>query len=177
MEMSDKVQVLCWAMMGLMAALLLLAGKAQAEEKIEPSAIIEFGGAGEWGLRNGGSSFGPTVAIEVTPIKNWLEIEAGVTPRFGGGHTEWSTDLLFKKPYSLSDSVEFMVGLGPEWVHTTGMGRTVDSINGEAVLDFMFWPSAQRKVGWYLEPSYDYSFEKGHEQSLGVSGGLLIAIP
>jgi hypothetical protein len=47
---------------GLLAALLLFAGKAQAEEK-EPSAIIEIGGAGDWSLKDGGASFGPTVAV------------------------------------------------------------------------------------------------------------------
>ena len=43
--------------------------------------------------------------------------------------------------------------------------------------DFMFWPSKKHKFGWYLEPSYDYKFEPGHEHSLGVSGGLPITIP
>jgi len=28
-----------------------------------------------------------------------------------------------------------------------------------------------------VEPSYDYDFGRGHEQSVSVSGGLLIAIP
>jgi hypothetical protein len=40
----------------------------------------------------------------------------------------------------------------------------------------MFWPSADRKLGWFLEPSYSNSFIGGHEQSLGVSVGLLIPI-
>jgi hypothetical protein len=41
----------------------------------------------------------------------------------------------------------------------------------------MFWPSARHRVGWYLEPSYDYSFGRGHEQSVAITGGLLIGIP
>ena len=53
-------------------ALLLIAGAALAEDK-EPLAIIELGAAGEWGLNSGGSSFGPTAAVEFTPVKNWLE--------------------------------------------------------------------------------------------------------
>ena len=60
------------------------------------------------------AGFGPTVAVEVTPLKNWLEIEAGVTPLFSNGHTELDTDLLFKKPFTLSNAVEFMLGVGPE---------------------------------------------------------------
>jgi hypothetical protein len=162
----------CGAMMGLIAALLLFAGQAQAEEK-EPSAIVEIGNAGEWGLQNGGSSFGPTVAVEFTPIEHWLEIEAGVSTLFGGGQTEWDTDLLFKKPFTLSDKVEFMVGVGPEWTFS----REGTKIAGEFALDFMFWPTPDRKYGWFLEPSYSYSFSQGHEQTLGVNAGLLIPIP
>jgi hypothetical protein len=53
---------------------------------------------------------------------------------------------------------------------------TTNSVGGEVVLDFMFWPSAKHRFGWYVEPGYEYNFGRGHEQSLGVSGGLLIAI-
>lgn len=151
------------------AALLLFAGTALAEDK-EPSAIVELGGAGEWSLPNGGSSFGPTAAVEFTPIKDWLEIEAGVAPLFGGGHTDWGADVLFKKPFTLSNSVEFEPGIGPEW---SGGGK----IAGEVAFDFMFWPLPDRKFGWFLEPGYSYTFSKGHEQSLGMSVGLLLAIP
>jgi hypothetical protein len=45
------------------------------------------------------------------------------------------------------------------------------------VLDFMFWPAKKHRFGWYLEPSYEYNFARGHEQGIGISGGLLIAIP
>jgi hypothetical protein len=163
-------------MAGLIAVLLLFAGKAQAEEN-EPPALIEFGGAGELNLQDRRSSFGPNLAVEFTPIENWLEIEAGVTPLFGHGHTRWGTDLLFKKPFTLSDKVEFMVGVGPEWVHTTGGGKSTDSLTGEAVLDFIIWPSRERKFGWYVEPSYGFDFGRGHEQSLGATVGLVIPIP
>ena len=162
--------------MGLIAALLLIGGKAQAEDK-EPSALIELGSAGEWGLRDGGRSFGPAVSIDVTPLKDLLEIEAGVTPLFGGGRTEWSTDLVFKKPFTLSKTVEVEFGVGPEWIHTTGGGKTADSLGAEAVLEFQFWPWPTRNYGWYLEPSYGYDFGSGHGQSIGVTVGLLIAIP
>jgi hypothetical protein len=87
--------------MGFVIVLLLLAQRVHAEEK-EPAAIIELGGAGEWGLLDA-SSFGPSAAIEFTPIEHWLEIEAGVSTLFGGGRTEWETDLLFKKPYALQN--------------------------------------------------------------------------
>jgi hypothetical protein len=162
---------------GLTVALLLLAAMAVSQTAAEePGVVLELGGAGEQSLKGGGSSFGPTIAIEVTPIENWLELDSGVTSLFNHGKTEWDTDLLFKKPWTLSDRVEFMIGFGPQWIHTTGQGSTTNSVGAEAVLDFMFWPSFKHKFGWYLEPSYGYDFGKGHEQSLGVSVGLLIAI-
>ncbi len=162
----------------LISALVLssLPALAQSAEK-EPAAVIELGAAGGWSLKDGTSGFGPTIAAEVTPIENWLELEAGVTPLFGSHSTEWDTDLLFKKPWTLSRKAEFMVGLGPEWIHKSENRITTNSVAGEAVLDFMFWPSAKHKFGWYLEPGYEYDFGQGHEQSVGISGGLLIAIP
>jgi hypothetical protein len=153
-------------------------GKAlgQAQEK-EPAAVVEIGGAGQWALNHGKPGYGPNFAVEVTPIKEWLEIEAGVTPFFSRGQTEWDTDLLFKKPYTLSKTAEFMAGVGPEWAHTNSGGQSTNSVAAEAALDFMFWPAPKRRFGWYLEPSYDYSFAKDHQQSISVSIGLLIAIP
>jgi len=150
---------------------------AQSVDK-DPVAIVELGGAAGRSLNNGGTSFGADVAVEVTPIENWLELEAGVTPLFSRHHsTEWDTDLLFKKPWTLSKKAELMAGVGPEWVHTREPGIRPNSIAGEVVLDFMFWPSRKHKFGWFLEPGYDYNFARGHERSFGISGGLLIAIP
>lgn len=151
-------------------------GFGQVLDDKEPAAIIELGTAGERGIKDGTSSFGPTLAVEVTPLEHWLELEAGVTPLFNGHSTEWDVDLLLKKPWSLSHKVEFMAGLGPQWVHVSENKVKTNTVAGEAVLDFMFWPSAKRRFGWYLEPSYTYSFAGGHDQSLGISGGLLIAI-
>lgn len=162
------------ALLGSIVAFLSLAASATAEEP-EPTAILELGGAGEWSLKDGNSSFGPTAAVEVTPIENWLEIEGGVTPLFASHHTEWDTDLLFKKPFTLSETVEFMAGAGPEWEHTTGRDEA-DSVAGEAALDVMIWPWPESRFGWYVEPSYSYDFGRGHEQALAVSVGLLIAI-
>jgi hypothetical protein len=149
---------------------------SQPVEK-EPAAVVELGVAPGWNLKDGGSGVGPTVAVEITPIENWLELEAGVTPSFARHSTEWDTDLLFKKPWTLSRKVEFMFGVGPVWVHTNQFSLARNTVGGEAVLDFMFWPSRKSRFGWYIEPGYTYNFGRGHEQSMGVSGGLLIAIP
>jgi hypothetical protein len=161
----------------LLASLILCTGSAfaQSAEK-EPAAVVELGGAASSTIKGHGSSFGPTVALEVTPIEKWLELEAGVTPLFTRHSTEWDIDVLFKKPWTLSKNTEFMIGAGPAWVHTRKYGVTTNSVSGEAVLDFMFWPSAKHRFGWYLEPSYERNFGPGREQALGISGGLLIAI-
>jgi hypothetical protein len=150
----------------------LVAGSALGEPE-GTKAILEFGGSGEWGLNGGTPAYGPNVAFEITPIENWLEIEAGTSPFFRHGGTEWDTDLLFKKPWTLSDTAEFMAGVGPSWSHT----RNGDSAGIEAAGDFMFWPWGESRFGWYAEPSYGYDFGKGHEQSLSLSVGLLVAIP
>jgi hypothetical protein len=97
-----------------------LSAAAQSDEK-EPIAVVELGAAASRSLNDGSS--GPTVAVEVTPIENWLELEAGVTPLFNRPSTEWDTDLLFKKPWTLSKRAEFMFGAGPEWVHTNKRGQ------------------------------------------------------
>lgn len=143
----------------------------------EPRAVIELGGAASRSFTEGQSSFGPTVAVEVTPIENWLELEAGVTPLFRRHSTEWSTDFLFKKPWTLSGTKEFMLGAGPEWIHTNAYGVKMNSVALEVAPDFMFWSSKKHRFGWYLEPSYEYKFGRGHEHSLAITGGLLIGIP
>ena len=150
---------------------LLFAADARAGDK-EPTAIVELGPAGEWGLP-GPSSYGPSLAVEFTPIKDWLEIEVGTARMFHGGHGEWDSDILFKKPFTLSDKVEFMVGIGPQWTFS----REGTQTGAEFALDFMFWPTADRKFGWFVEPAYSYSFGRGHEQSLSTTVGLLIPIP
>lgn len=162
----------------LLASWSLQAGRAGAQSvEKEPVAIMELGGAANWTVRGGGSSFGPTVAVEVTPIEDRLELEVGVTPLLGRHSQEWDTDLLFKKPWTLSKKVEFMAGVGPEWIHSRKLGVTTNSLSGEGALDFMFWPAAKRRFGLYLEPSYEYNFARGREQSLGLTAGLLITIP
>lgn len=150
------------------------AGLAQSTSD-EPAAILELGGANSWTL-NGQASSGGDLAIEFTPIENWLEIELGTSPLFARHTIEWDTDVLFKKPWTLSRKAEIMFGAGPEWVHTRQSGLTTNSAGLEVALDFMYWPRAHHRFGWFLEPSYDYTFGREHERSIGMSWGLLIAI-
>ena len=44
------------------------------------------------------------------------------------------------------------------------------------MLDFQIWPFPERRFGWFIEPSYGYDFGLEHEQSFGVTVGLLIPI-
>jgi hypothetical protein len=90
-----------------------------------------------------------------------------------GAVRENGGDLLFKKPFTLSDKVEFMFGVGPEWTFS----RDGTKVAGEIAADFMFWPMPDRKLGWFFDPSYSYSLSNKHEQSLGASAGVLIPIP
>jgi hypothetical protein len=142
----------------------------------DPIAIVELGAATSWNINGGAATFAPNLAAEITPIENWLEIEAGVSPFYTHNSTEWDTDLLFKKPWTLSRKAEFMLGVGPEWIHLRQNGKATNSVAGELAGDFMFWPARKHRFGWFLEPAYDYSFAKGHIQSIGMTGGLLIGI-
>lgn len=139
-------------------------------------AILEVGASTTWNFNGGAATFAPNLAAECTPVENWLELEAGVSPFFTRNSTEWDTDFLFKKPWDISNKTEFMLGVGPQWSHLRQSGRTRDSFSAELAGDFMFWPTGKHRFGWFLEPAYDYSFDGGHMQSIGMSAGLLIGI-
>ncbi len=150
--------------------------EAQNVQEQDPAAILEIGAATSWNTTGGTATFAPNLAAEITPIENWLELEAGVSPFYTHSAKEWDTDLLFKKPWTLSRKAEFMLGVGPEWIRLKQNGRWRSSVAGEVAGDFMFWPSGKHRFGWYLEPAYDYSFAAGHQKSLGIAAGLLIGI-
>jgi hypothetical protein len=95
----------------------------KADEDRDNIAIVELGASTSWNLRGGEATSAPNLAAEVTPIENWLELEAGVSPFYTRRSTEWDTDLLFKKPWTLSRKAEFMLGVGPEWVHLNQNGK------------------------------------------------------
>lgn len=168
------------ALAGLVAATLVFSAGALAGEKgdkeKEPAAELEIGAAAEWAVPGGGFGFGPSVGIEYTLIRDWLEVELEVSPVFGAGRTDWDTEFIFKKPFSLSDKVEIMPGVGPAWLYKTSNGQNTSSFGAVALLDVQIWPYPERNFGWFIEPSYTYDFGREHEQSLGVTFGLLIPI-
>ncbi len=122
---------------------------AQSSEEVSKEiAIIEIGAAAAHSFTEGNSSFGPTVAVEVTPIENWLEIEAGVTPLFRRHSTEWTNRPPFQKPWTLSSKVEFYgrCRTGMDSTRTPTASRPTQSASKQAA-DFMFWPSKRRDAG------------------------------
>jgi hypothetical protein len=133
--------------------------------------ILELGTAGEWPLGGERPNFGGTIAAEIEPIENWLELEFGLTTLATAGHTELSGDLLFKKPFRLSPTVEFMVGAGPSLSHTLNGPERGTSVSAEFALDFMFWPT--KNIGWFVEPTWSVNPRNG-QQSAAVSLGMLI---
>jgi len=145
-------------------------GMAQDHAEEDHALVVETGLAGERSIPAGGFNFGATVALEATPVEEWLELEFGVTALATSGHTELSSDLVFKKPFRLSPTSEFMIGLGP-FVGRTQSGPAKGTAHGiEVVLDFMFWRS--KDTGWYVEPGWSRAAGSG-ERSISLNGGLL----
>ncbi|SPE30580.1 conserved exported hypothetical protein [Burkholderiales bacterium] len=163
------------APIALAICLMMWSAMATAQEAAEDdhSAVLEAGAAGEHSVSGGSSRFGAAVGVEVTPIENWLEVEFGVAALRGSGATEISSDLVFKVPYRLSPTAEFMIGLGP-FVSRTVNSPDASTAHGiEVALDFMFWP--HKEFGWYLEPSWSRAAGSG-ERTIGVTIGLLFGL-
>jgi len=108
-------------------------------------------------LPEGSSRFGGSLAMEKTFIEDRLELELGISGVIGGGESELSVSLLFKKPWQLSSKVELMIGVGPELPHSLeNHGETAPGV--VARLDFTFRP--RKNVGWFLEPGYELVFHR-----------------
>jgi hypothetical protein len=161
-------------MIGLVCvAVLAFAGRVAAQERppdVDHAIVFELGAEGDWSKADGFHP-GGTLAFEITPIENWLELEFGVsvTPHPGG--VEIPVDVLFKKPWRISRTVEFMAGIGPELIHSSVDHQTFWGLS--AVGDLMVWPT--RNVGWYLEPGIERTFQPGeHRTGLAMAAGLIV---
>lgn len=86
-------------------------------------AILGVGASTNWNFNGGAATFAPNFAAECTPIENWLELEAGVSPFYTRNSTEWDTDFLFKKPWDLSGKAEFMAASARNGRTSGNMGR------------------------------------------------------
>ena len=146
--------------------------RAPAATDEDHAIVFELGWAGTYSHGEGLHARGATFAFEVTPVPDRLELESGVTVIRANGATETSIDLLFKKPWTLSRTVEFMAGAGPEIVFASGSDSgTFWGVS--AVGDLMFWP--RKNLGWYLEPGYEADVRNGAARSgFAIAGGLII---
>ncbi len=157
--------VACWAW----------AGSACAGGE-DPTWAVEIGGMGEWGLEGGFPSSGPHAGLEHTLIEHWLEVELAATPLFSKGGTEIETELIFKKPFELAEHLEFLIGVGPEWIHrNSGDGpRDSTAIEATAGFDYELWP--ERHAGVFIEAAYARDFG-AREDSIHLTSGVKVGIP
>jgi len=164
------VKALAAAMMvvGLAVASAPAFGQEHAGSEPSHDLVLEIGAVAEAGLGDGKASFGPSFALAVTPIEHQLEIEFGLAPMVNNGSTEWEGEIVFKRPFELSDNVELLVGVGPEWATPSS------SFGAVAKLDLVYWTTPQ--YGWFVEQSYSYGFNHDHEQNLTLKVGLLVAL-
>jgi hypothetical protein len=100
--------------------------------------------------------------------------EAGLTVLGTTGQTELSGDIIFKKPFHISPSFEFMVGVGPSISRALNGENQSTTVSAAFTLDFMFWPTPN--VGWFVEPTWTVNPRNG-QQSFAASVGLLVGIP
>ena len=152
-------------------------GKPPRAEEKEPIAITEWGGSFNGSLSHSPNSYGPSVAVEFTPVEKWLEIECGFAPAFGKQNRQNEFDVLFKKPWTLSRKLELMLGAGLYWEKQTGLPLKNSTLGAECAMDWMYWPFRHRRFGFYVEPAYQFGFAKEPDPSIGVSAGLLVSIP
>jgi len=144
---------------------ILCATTAKAEDR---GWILEIGPAAEWAIQGDTPNYGASIAVEREVIDGWLEIELGVSGLWTAGRGELSWDVLFKKPFTMSPTVELMVGVGPSYSQPTN--GTPGTMSISFALDLMVWP--QPKVGWFLEPTYSVAPNSG-QTSVGATSGIL----
>jgi hypothetical protein len=62
----------------------------------------------------------PLTIVEISGASKWLESAFSLSKH---NSLEWSGDFLFKTPFSLSNTLELMIGAGPAWSHTNRTGH------------------------------------------------------
>jgi hypothetical protein len=147
-------------------------GSTKEDSSTEHTFILGVGGAAELELGDGSVHAGANVMLEWEAIEDWLELELGASVLSGDGGVVIPAELLFKKPFRLSQRAEMMVGVGPEVVRVTGRdeGTFFGAVAG---LDFMFWPWG-RRWGLWVNPEYDLLFKNGASSGLGATAGVLL---
>jgi len=154
-----------WLMPATLSVLACTAA-ARAEER---GWVLEIGPAAEWPLQGDTPNYGASIAVEREVIDKWLEIELGMSALWTSGHGELSWDLLFKKPFTLSPTVELMIGVGPSF--SQPLNGDFGTVSVTFALDLMVWP--KQRIGWFLEPTYSVTPVTG-QTALGATAGLLV---
>ncbi|HEY2905604.1 MAG TPA: hypothetical protein VGJ29_06865, partial [Vicinamibacterales bacterium] len=122
-------------------------------------------------LRGGHLHPGANLMIEWDAVEDWLEFEVDASVLSADGGVEVPVGMLVKKPFRLTHWAEFMIGVGPEIVRVSTRTTHATFGGGQLALDFMFWPT--RRVGLWIEPSYDLIFSDPVSHGIGSTGGLL----
>jgi hypothetical protein len=161
------------AAVGLCLAALSGTNGSCAESDREHALVLQIGPAGEWPLSDR-ANFGGMIAVEKTIVENWLEIEVGLTSLNTSGRSELSGDILFKKPFRISPTFEFMIGAGPSLSKPLNGEDQSATVSAAFALDFMFWPT--KNIGWFVEPTWTINPRNG-QHSFAAGFGLLIGIP
>jgi hypothetical protein len=101
------------AVLGLRSLLMGLGHGALAADKDkdnDPAWVLMIGAGGEWPT-HGNFLSGPAPSVEFNVIKDWLEIEVGASKLFRGSDSEFETEVVFRKPFTLSETAEYAAGL------------------------------------------------------------------
>ena len=85
------------------------------------------------------------LSIGKAAIGSHCGFEHGRAALAGAGRSELGVEFLLKKPFTLSQNTELMLGLGPESVRTTFNGVRTTQHAAEFLLDFQFWQT--RNIG------------------------------
>ena len=157
---------------GFIAALSHPASGHEAAESEEHAIVLEIGPSVEHSFSDKETLGGGSFAIEFTPIEDVLAIEAGTTYLAGYGKKEMESELLFKKPFRLTHSVELSVGVGPT-VSNRIVGDGGTDYGMAVSAEIMVWPT--KHFGWFIGPEYGHGLgNTNSEQSIGGTAGILI---
>lgn len=145
--------------------------RAEPRELTDHTIVLGVGAAAEIGVHGSDASAGGNLMLEWEAIDGWLELEFGASLVATSTGSQVPLDLIIKKPFAISDSLEGMIGLGPEVIRTTS-GPPADTRYGvEVGLDLMYWFSP--RIGSWVEPTYDLEFHNGATSSFGLTAGIM----
>ena len=131
--------------------------------------VAAFGVGGALEHESGSTSGGAAAFVEYEAWSDRLELELGAQALGKSAGREYSFDLVFKWPHSLTERLEIMIGAGPTLTASAG-DRVRWGVEG--AVDLMWWPLSP--VGFWVEPSVELVV-RGHSMAaLGATAGPMI---